>query len=186
MPLIIFHLNCILLLMMKMNKKQFLFQSWRIRAEGQISWSNCHSLLTWLEKNPPKTTDSLENLFIVYVQLLLVKHVFFFLGHTSVFSRCQTAQLSSFICLFWYLGEYKVLCSRLKRAFRQKPHTFSFPPHSASVYFSDLWLNVASLMDLSKVPCSFFGGGGANIRQNTTWNMLSRRASQSLSDMPRF
>ena len=35
MPLIIFHLNCILLLMMKMNKKQFLFHSWKIRAEGR-------------------------------------------------------------------------------------------------------------------------------------------------------
>ena len=35
MPVINFHLNCILLLMMKMNKKQFLFQSWKIRAEGQ-------------------------------------------------------------------------------------------------------------------------------------------------------
>ena len=30
MPVIIFHLNCILLLIMKMNKKQFLF-----RAEGR-------------------------------------------------------------------------------------------------------------------------------------------------------
>ena len=36
MPLIIFHLNCILLLMMKMNKKQFLFHSWNIRAEGPL------------------------------------------------------------------------------------------------------------------------------------------------------
>ena len=36
MPLLIFHLNCILLLMMKMNKKQFLFHSWKIRTEGQI------------------------------------------------------------------------------------------------------------------------------------------------------
>ena len=36
MPLIIFHLNCILLLIMKMNKKPFLFHSWEIRAEGQI------------------------------------------------------------------------------------------------------------------------------------------------------
>ena len=36
MSLIIFHSNCILLLMMKMNKKQFLFHSWKIRAEGQI------------------------------------------------------------------------------------------------------------------------------------------------------
>ena len=35
MPLIIFHLICILLLMMKMNKKQFLFHSWKIRAEGR-------------------------------------------------------------------------------------------------------------------------------------------------------
>ena len=35
MPLIILHLNCILLLMMKMNKKQFLFHSWKIRAEGR-------------------------------------------------------------------------------------------------------------------------------------------------------
>ena len=38
-PLIIFHLNCILLLMMKMNKKQFLFHSWKIRAEGRIPLS---------------------------------------------------------------------------------------------------------------------------------------------------
>ena len=30
MPLIIFHLNCIILLMMKMNKKQFLFHSWKV------------------------------------------------------------------------------------------------------------------------------------------------------------
>ena len=36
MPLIIFHWNCILLLMMEMNKKQFLFHSWKIRAEGWI------------------------------------------------------------------------------------------------------------------------------------------------------
>ena len=42
-PLIIFHLNCILLLMMKMNKKQFLFHSWKIRAEGQIPLSACTS-----------------------------------------------------------------------------------------------------------------------------------------------
>ena len=35
MPLIIFHFNCILLLMMKMNKKQFLFRSLKIRAEGR-------------------------------------------------------------------------------------------------------------------------------------------------------
>ena len=35
MPLKTFHLNCILLLMMKMNKKQFLFHSWKIRAEGR-------------------------------------------------------------------------------------------------------------------------------------------------------
>ena len=35
MPLIIFHLNCILLLMMKMNRKQFLFHSGKIRAEGR-------------------------------------------------------------------------------------------------------------------------------------------------------
>ena len=40
MPLIIFHLNCILLLMMKMNIKQFLFHSWKIRAEGWTSL-NC-------------------------------------------------------------------------------------------------------------------------------------------------
>ena len=48
MPLIIFHLNCILLLMMKMNKKQFLFHSWKIRAEGRILlkpflFFSCHS-----------------------------------------------------------------------------------------------------------------------------------------------
>ena len=36
-PLTIFHLNCILLLVMKMNRKQFLFYSWKIRAEGRIS-----------------------------------------------------------------------------------------------------------------------------------------------------
>ena len=30
-----FHLNCILFLMMKMNKKQFLFHSWKIGAEGR-------------------------------------------------------------------------------------------------------------------------------------------------------
>ena len=36
MPLIIFYLNCILLVMMKMNKKQFLRQSWNLRAEGRI------------------------------------------------------------------------------------------------------------------------------------------------------
>ena len=35
MPLIIFHLNCILLLMMKMNIKQFSLQSWKIRVEGR-------------------------------------------------------------------------------------------------------------------------------------------------------
>ena len=40
MPLIIFHLNCILLLIMKMNKKQFLFHSWKIRAEGRSPLSS--------------------------------------------------------------------------------------------------------------------------------------------------
>ena len=42
MPLIIFHFNCILLLMMKINKKQFLFHSWKISVEGRIP------LITWL------------------------------------------------------------------------------------------------------------------------------------------
>ena len=45
MPLIIFHWNCILLLMMEMNKKQFLFHSWKIRAEGRIPLTGnafCH------------------------------------------------------------------------------------------------------------------------------------------------
>ena len=35
MPLISFHVNCILLLMMKMNKKQFLFHFLKIKAEGR-------------------------------------------------------------------------------------------------------------------------------------------------------
>ena len=34
-PPIMFQLNCILLLMMKMKKKQFWFNSWKIRAEGR-------------------------------------------------------------------------------------------------------------------------------------------------------
>ena len=40
MPQIIFHLNCILLLMMRIKKKQFLFHSSQIRAEGQNPLSN--------------------------------------------------------------------------------------------------------------------------------------------------
>ena len=40
MPQIIFHLNCILLLMMRINKKQFLFHSSQIRAEGRNPLSN--------------------------------------------------------------------------------------------------------------------------------------------------
>ena len=36
MPLIICHLNCIILLMLKINSKQFLFYSWKIRSEGRI------------------------------------------------------------------------------------------------------------------------------------------------------
>ena len=45
MSLIIFHWNCILLLMMEMNKKQFLFHSWKIRAEDRIPLTGnvfCH------------------------------------------------------------------------------------------------------------------------------------------------
>ena len=34
MPLSIFHLNRILILMIKINIKQFLFHMWKIRAEG--------------------------------------------------------------------------------------------------------------------------------------------------------
>ena len=34
MPLSIFHLNRILMLMIKINVKQFSFQKWKIRAEG--------------------------------------------------------------------------------------------------------------------------------------------------------
>ena len=34
MPLSIFHLNRILMLMIKINIKQFLFHMWKIRAEG--------------------------------------------------------------------------------------------------------------------------------------------------------
>ena len=51
-PLIIVHLNCILLLMMKMNKKQFLFHSWKIRAEGRspLSWPWLSNYLSLLQR----------------------------------------------------------------------------------------------------------------------------------------
>ena len=39
MPLSIFHLNCILMLMEKINIKQFLFHMWKIRAEGYSTLS---------------------------------------------------------------------------------------------------------------------------------------------------
>ena len=36
MPLIIFHLNCALLLMMNMNRKQIIFHSCKIRTEDRV------------------------------------------------------------------------------------------------------------------------------------------------------
>ena len=48
--LIIFHLNCILLLMMKMNKKQFLFHSWKIRAEGRSPLICFLPPVTWINE----------------------------------------------------------------------------------------------------------------------------------------
>ena len=59
MLLIIFHLNCILLLMMKMNKKQFLFHSWKIRAEGRSPLIEFIFVYITLEAFSPKMDKKL-------------------------------------------------------------------------------------------------------------------------------
>ena len=54
MPLNIFHLNSILMLMIKINIKEFLFHKWKIRAEGYsslnilLSYSpSCHGIINF-------------------------------------------------------------------------------------------------------------------------------------------
>ena len=99
MPLVIFHLICILLLMMKMNKKQFLFHSRKIRAEGQIplSWTLLLSpllfqIISWILINYKRT---IRYFWYTKIPKWTLKCLDCFLKYS--FSRC-TLFLESGIC----------------------------------------------------------------------------------------
>ena len=111
---------------------------------------------------------------------------FSFWAILQFFWRRQTAQLSSFLCLFWYLREYKVLCSRLKRAFHEHHILFQFirillpcisPPYVFRPVTKCHRFILASLMDLSKVPCFwgfFWGGGKYTAKYNMKYSYQTR------------